>query len=200
MNADTFTAILRDRLFARSAPRAIAIALAAAALIPFAAGLAAAAGPEAPNDARNNVAVSCHCTDAVGQALCDSIRKEILASKTYRDDDNQKQYGLGVHLSCTDAWQGINADLTGHMSAVAITFTIYAPDLPGEVYEDSSVFRVGKDAIGEMTEKIVDAIGQLIKTNKKFFDHEHAAASAPAKPAAPSPSAVPTMHQVTPPP
>lgn len=185
--------MLRRRLLARD----VTLAITAAALIGIASCPAIAAGPETPTEVRTNVAITCHCTDAVGQALCDSIRKEILASKTYRADDNLKQYGLGVHLSCTDAWQGINADLTGHMSAVAIAFTIYAPDLPGEVYEDSSVFRVGKDAIDEMTEKIVDAVGQLVKTNAKIFAHERAAAAASSKPAGPSPSAVPTMHQLS---
>ncbi len=158
--------------------------------------------PLAAADGRINVVVSCQCADEVGQDLCKQIRTEIAASPAYRLQDATKQYGLGVHLACTDAWKGINAQLTGHMSAVAITFTIYSQDLPGEVYEDSSVFRVGKDAVDDMAGKITDAIGQLVKVNTKFFEHERTvtaaapAGSSPGKPTA-RPSAVPTMHELT---
>jgi len=179
----------RNRLIAR----AIAAGVATLAVSVLASGSAIAA-----DDSRINVAVLCQCTDPVGQDLCKAIRADVLASPAYRLQDTAKQYGLGVHLSCTDAWKGINADLTGHMSAVAIAFTIYSQDLPGEVYEDSSVFRVGKDAIAEMSEKITDAIGQLVKANAKFFDHERAAtAASPAKSPTAKPSAVPTMHELT---
>ncbi len=180
-------------MLAERCNRLIARTIAALALLMLASGYSLGA-----DDARINVAVSCQCTDPVGQDLCKSIRNEILVSPSYRLQDATRQYGLGVHLSCTDAWKGINADLTGHMSAVAIAFTIYSQDLPGEVYEDSSVFRVGKDAIDDMSKRITDAIGQLVKANAKFFDHERAvtAASAPKSPTA-IPSAVPTMHELS---
>ncbi len=178
-----------NRLIART----IAAGVASLALLTLASRPALAV-----DDARINVAVSCQCTDPVGQDLCKAIRQDVLASPAYRLQDAPKQYGLGVHLSCTDAWKGINADLTGHMSAVAIAFTIYSQDLPGEVYEDSSVFRVGKDAIDDMSGKITDAIAQLIKANAKFFDHERAvSAASPAKSSTPVPSAVPTMHEMS---
>ncbi|MDO8431642.1 MAG: hypothetical protein Q7S58_04445 [Candidatus Binatus sp.] len=163
------------------------------ALITLLFGSALAAG-----DNRINVVVACQCADEVGQDLCKAIRTEVAASPAYRLQDSTKQYGLGLHLSCTDAWKGINAELTGHMSAVAITFTIYSQDLPGEVYEDSSVFRVGKDAVGDVSGKITEAIGQLVKVNAKFFEHERSVtAAAPAKPPTAKPSAVPTMHELT---
>jgi hypothetical protein len=83
-------------------------------------------------------------------------------------------YGIGVHFWCLDLWNGlpgIDKTLTGTMSAVSVAFTIYAPDqLPGEVYEDSSVFRVGKDAADEMSGRILVAVGQLATANKSAFD------------------------------
>ena len=66
---------------------------------------------------------------------------------------------------------GIDSKLTGTMSAVSVTFTIYADRLPGEVYEDSSVFRVGKTATDEMSQRILTAIGQLSTANKTVFEH-----------------------------
>jgi hypothetical protein len=156
-------------------------------------GSAFAAGP----DTRTNIVVSCQCTDEVGQDLCKAIRTDIAAVPAYRLQDTTKQYGLALHLSCRDALEGIKTDAVGHISAVAIVFTIYSQDLPGEVYEDSSVFRVGKDAVDDMSGKIKDAVGQLIKVNAKFFDHERAAAGAPVAKPTTKPSAVPTMHELS---
>jgi hypothetical protein len=185
--------IVLSRLSIQRTLRATAIIL---PLIILPRGLALAAA-----DNRINVVVSCQCADEVGQDLCKALRADIAAAPEYRlMQDTTKQYGLGVHLACTDMLKGIKEDATGHMSAVGITFTIYSQDLPGEVYEDSSVFRVGKDAVDDMSGKITDAIGQLIKVNTKFFEHERTAATAPAA-AAPrptaKPSAVPTMHELT---
>jgi hypothetical protein len=79
-----------------------------------------------------------------------------------------------VHLWCVDMFTGlpgINSKLTGTMSAVSVAFTIYAERLPGEVYEDSSVFRVGKEATDEMSKRILTALGQLATANKTVFEH-----------------------------
>jgi hypothetical protein len=183
-----------SRLCFRIIPRLMS-SLATIVVSIFICGAALAAG-----GARVNVVVACQCTDEVGQDLCKAIRADIAAAPAYSLQDTTKQYGLAMHLSCTDALKGIKTDAAGHMSAVAIVFTIYSQDLPGEVYEDSSVFRVGKDAVDDMSGKITDAVGQLIKVNAKFFEHERsvagAAPGAPAKPTA-KPSAVPTMHEMT---
>ncbi len=56
------------------------------------------------------------------------------------------------------------------MSAISVAFTIYADNLPGEVYEDSSVFRTGKDAAPEMSRKILAALGQLMSVNSSIFN------------------------------
>jgi hypothetical protein len=70
------------------------------------------------------------------------------------------------------------------MAAVSVAFTIYSDKLPGEIYEDSSVFRVGKDATGEMSRKIIAAIGQLVSANATLFQHLREAELKPS----PSPS------------
>ena len=82
---------------------------------------------------------------------------------------------------------GIDAKLTGTMSAVSVAFTIYADRLPGEVYEDSSVFRVGKEATDEMSQNILTAIGQLAATNKNVFEKIRAT---------PKPAAAPTVKVI----
>ena len=81
---------------------------------------------------------------------------------------------------------GINSKLTGTMSAVSVAFTVYAERLPGEVYEDSSVFRVGKEATDEMSQRILTALGQLATANKAVFEH--------AQP--PKPTAAPTQQVI----
>ena len=62
------------------------------------------------------------------------------------------------------------------MSAVSVSFTIYSDKLPGEVFEDSSVFRVGKDKVPEMSDQIVVALGQLVSANTSFFETMRAGA------------------------
>ena len=132
---------------------------------------ARAAGPEA--DAKLSVLVDCHCSDPVGGDFCGALKDKIKDSSAYRLVDHTDAYGIGVHLWCVDMFTGlpgIDAKLTGTMSAVSVAFTIYADRLPGEVYEDSSVFRVGKEAAGEMSDRILTAVGQLATANKAVFD------------------------------
>ena len=90
---------------------------------------------------------------------------------------------MGVHFACVDMWKGIQDKLSGRMSAVSVSFTIYSDKLPGEILEDSSVFRVGKDAVPEMSQEIVTALGQLVDANASFFENMRAGAQ-PASPAA----------------
>jgi hypothetical protein len=152
-------------------------------LLPF-------AGNAASDDSKINVNVDCHCPDPVGQKFCGGFKDAVQASPGYSLSDNTKGYGMGVHFSCVDLWQGINQQLAGHMSLVSVAFTIYSDALPGEVYEDSSVFRVGEDAIPEMSRKILAALGQLVSVNGSFFDRMRAAAKASPK-AQTTPSAAP---------
>jgi len=126
------------------------------------------------------VNVDCHCPDAVGGKFCSGFKNAVAASPGYALVDNTKGYGMGVHFSCVDLWQGINGQLAGHMSLVSVAFTIYSDALPGEVYEDSSVFRVGEQAIGEMSRQILGALGQLVNVNSSFFDRMRAGKGAPA--------------------
>lgn len=137
----------------------------------------------AGNDARLSVLVDCHCSDAVGGDFCAALKDKVKDSTAYRLVDHADAYGIGVHLWCVDLFTGIKgaaAKLTGTMSAVSVAFTIYSDRLPGEVYEDSSVFRVGKDATDEMADKILAAVGQLATANKAVFEHMRN----PPKPAA----------------
>ena len=141
-------------------------------------------------DGRTNIDVECHCADKSGQKFCADFKDKIRNSAGYRlADGSAKGYGIAVHFSCVDLWQGIDNQLAGSMSAVSVAFTIYAENLPGEVYEDSSVFRVGKDAGDEMSQKIVAALGQLVTMNSTFFERERMAAQKPA--AAPTPFVYP---------
>jgi hypothetical protein len=137
----------------------------------------------AGNDNRLSVLVDCHCSDAVGGGFCSALKDKVKDSTTYRLVDHADAYGIGVHLWCVDLFTGIPGvatKLTGTMSAVSVAFTIYSDRLPGEVYEDSSVFRVGKDAADEMSDKILAAVGQLATANKAVFEHMRM----PPKPAA----------------
>lgn len=118
-----------------------------------------------------DLAVECHCTDSVGERLCSDFKNDVTASPGYQLSEGTKGYGIGVHLSCVDLWGGLENGLAGRMSAVSVAFTIYSDKLPGEIYEDSSVFRVGKDATGEMSRKIISAIGQLVTANGTLFQH-----------------------------
>lgn len=149
------------------------------------AGVSPTNGGAQAADARINVNVACRCADAVGQNFCSAFKDKIHKSVGYQLTDNTSGYGMGVHFACVDMWNGIDNKLSGRMSAVSVAFTIYSDKLPGEIFEDSSVFRVGKDAVPEMSEKIVTALGQLVSANSSFFESMRAAAQAPSP--APSP-------------
>lgn len=166
---------------------AASIGMLALALVIFPAD-ARAAGPEA--DAKLSVLVDCHCSDPVGGDFCGALKDKIKDSSAYRLVDHTDAYGIGVHLWCVDLFTGlpgIDSKLTGTMSAVSVTFTIYADRLPGEVYEDSSVFRVGKEAADEMSERILTAVGQLATANKTVFEKIRAT---------PKPAAAPTVKVI----
>jgi hypothetical protein len=146
-------------------------------LIPIAEGTSADTG-------KFNLAVECRCTDIVGKQFCAEVKDKIAASPDYQLSNGNSGYGIGLHFSCIDLWVGLENGLVGRMSAVSVAFTIYSDKLPGEVYEDSSVFRVGKDATAEMSRKIIDAVGQLKTANKTLFQHLREAEQSPS----PSPS------------
>jgi hypothetical protein len=146
-------------------------------LIPIAEGTSA--------DTRKfDLAVECRCADSVGKQLCTDFKDKVAASPSYRLSDGNTGYGIGLHFQCVDLWSGLENGLAGRMSAVSVAFTIYSDKLPGEVYEDSSVFRVGKDATAEMSRKLIAAIGQLITANETLFRHLREAGQNPS----PSPS------------
>ena len=142
-----------------------------------------------------NVDVVCHCTDPVGQNFCATFKQKIDKSVGYELADDTSGYGMGVHLSCVDMWTGIDNKLAGRMSAVSVTFTIYSDKLPGEVFEDASVFRVGKDKVPDMSEQVLLALGQLISANSSFFESMRTTAasggSAPVQ-STPAPASTPT--------
>lgn len=147
-------------------------------------------GRAAGNDNRLSIFVDCHCSDPVGGDFCSDVKDKVKDSVAYRLVDHTDAYGIGVHLWCVDLFTGlpgVDSKLTGTMSAVSVAFTIYADKLPGEVYEDSSVFRVGKEATGEMSQRIVTAIGQLATANKTVFEHIRAT---------PKPMATPTQQVI----
>jgi hypothetical protein len=157
---------------------AASIALLALVLLIFPAQSRAAG-----NDNRLSVFVDCHCSDPVGENFCSDFKGKVRDSAGYRLVDHADAYGIGVHLWCVDLFAGLpgaNSKLAGTMSAVSIAFTIYSDRLPGEVYEDSSVFRVGKDAADEMSQRILAAVGQLAAANKAVFENIRA----PQKPVA----------------
>ena len=141
-------------------------------------GVAAAA-----DQGRVNVYVDCRCPDQVGQAFCNGFKQQVHDSAGYILANNTNGYGMGVHLACVDLWQGIENQLAGTMTAISLTFTIYSDKLPGEVYEDSSVFRVGKDATGEISRKVMAALGQLVGMNASLFERMRENAQKPTPPA-----------------
>lgn len=150
---------------------------------------AAGAAGSAP-DSKLSVFVDCHCSDPVGTDFCSALKDKVGDSTAYRLVDHTDAYGIGVHLWCVDMFTGlpgVESKLTGTMSAVSVAFTIYSDRLPGEVYEDSSVFRVGKDAADEMSQRIIAAVGQLANTNKAVFEHIRAT---------PKPAATPTQQVI----
>ena len=171
-----------------------------AAIIFATAALALAAAASAPGTCRAddaagkvNVDVVCHCPDPVGQNFCATFKQRIDKSVGYELADDTSGYGMGVHLSCVDMWTGIDNKLAGRMSAVSVTFTIYSDKLPGEVFEDASVFRVGKDKVPDMSQQVMLALGQLISANSSFFESMRAsAASGAAAPAQSAPTSAPT--------
>jgi hypothetical protein len=135
--------------------------------------LAVPANGNAGSD-RLSIFADCHCSDPVGQNFCSDFKTKVQDSTAYRLVEKPDAYGIGVHFWCVDLFDGlpgIDKKLTGTMSAVSVTFTIYADRLPGEVYEDSSVFRVGKDAADQMSDSVVTAVGQLSTANKSVFEH-----------------------------
>jgi len=147
-------------------------------------------GRAAGNDNRLSVFVDCHCSDPVGGDFCSDVKDKVKDSVAYRLVDHADAYGIGVHLWCVDLFTGlpgVASKLTGTMSAVSVAFTIYSNQLPGEVYEDSSVFRVGKDATAEMSQRILSALDQLATADKTVFEHLRAT---------PKPVATPTQQVI----
>jgi hypothetical protein len=125
----------------------------------------------ASEDSRIAVDVECQCPDPVGARFCLAFKNKVAQSPGYRlVSGSSSGYGIGVHFSSVDLWQGINAGMDGKISAVSVAFTIFAEKLPGEIYADSSVFRVGKDKIPEMTSKVIAALGQIVNLNGSLFD------------------------------
>jgi hypothetical protein len=149
-----------------------------------------AGGIGAGNDNRLSVFADCHCSDPVGLAFCSDFKTKVQASTAYRLVEKPDAYGIGVHFWCVDLFDGlpgVDKKLVGTMSAVSVAFTIYADRLPGEVYEDSSVFRVGKGATDEMSQKVLAAVGQLATVNKSVFENIRAT---------PKPSPTPTPLEI----
>jgi hypothetical protein len=138
----------------------------------------AAGGPE-----RTNVYVECHCDDPVGRKFCGTFENAVSGSDEYTlASSSSTGYGIGVHFACVDMFKGINDPMAGHMSAVAVAFTIYSERLPGEVFADTSVFRVGQNAGNEMADKILDAVGQIAKLNANVLSKMAPAAAAKSSP------------------
>jgi hypothetical protein len=135
----------------------------------MASGFIPATQAAAADNGRIDVYVDCHTPDPIGIGLCSTFKEKIRQSVGYSLVDNTSTYGIGVHLSSVDVWAGIEGQLAGHMSAVSVVFTIFANKLPGEVYLDSSVSRVGKGAIPEMSEQMVSAVGQQVDANSDLF-------------------------------
>jgi hypothetical protein len=163
-----------------------AVSFAVALVAASSARAIAAGGPE-----RTNVYVECHCDDPVGEKFCGTFQNAVSGSDEYTlASSSTSGYGIGVHFACVDMFKGINDPMAGHMSAVAVAFTIYSEKLPGEVFADTSVFRVGQDAGDKMSDKILDAVGQIAKLNASVLSKmaPQAKESPAAKPKAqPSP-------------
>jgi hypothetical protein len=161
-------------------PIAIAAIAASVTAMPLASARAAA------GTSRINVSVDCRCADAVGQKFCSAFKQKLRESTNYRLVDSPVGVGMGVHLSSVDMWQGINGQLLGRMSAMSVAFTIYADKLPGEIYEDSSVFRVGIDAVNVMTIKILAGLDQLVTINAISISELRAGSSPKVAPLPPA--------------
>jgi hypothetical protein len=124
-----------------------------------------------------NVDVECRCADPVGQRFCADFKQQLRKSAAYRLVDTTSGYGIAVHFSCVDMWKSIVERLSGHMSAVAVTFTVYADTLPGELFADDSIVRVGADSVGEASRQMVSALGQIVTANSATLDRLSAASS-----------------------
>lgn len=149
-----------------------------------------ALGRTAGTPTRTNVYVDCHCEDAVGQKFCSTFKDDVDHSDDYRLVANTSGgYGVGVHFASVDLFKGINDPLAGHMSAVSVAFTIFSDRLPGEIFADTTVFRVGQDASGQMSDKILDAVGQIVKLNASVFTNMAASPSPPVVKPTASPKA-----------
>jgi hypothetical protein len=161
------TAYICQPALALRKPRLIYAALAIAILL----AASHAFEVRASEDSRIAVDVECQCPDPVGARFCIAFKHKVDLSPGYRlVSGSSSSYGIGVHFASVDLWQGINAGMDGKISAVSVAFTIFAEKLPGEIYADSSVFRVGKDKIPEMTTKIIAALGQIVNLNGSLFD------------------------------
>jgi hypothetical protein len=162
---------------------AVSIALIAVALLISPAFSRAAGGG---TDTKLAVFVDCHCTDPVGDDFCGAFKDKVKDSTAYKLVDRTDTYGIAVHLWCIDLFSkipGVDSKLNGTMSAVSVAFTLYAADrLPGEVYEDSSVFRVGRDATDDMAQSLLTAVGQIVNANKTVFEKIRAAEKPAATP------------------
>ena len=156
------------------------------------AALSPAYGVAEGASAKININVGCRCTDPVGENFCRTFKEKIAKSIGYQLSDNTGGYGMGVHFACEDMWTGIDNKLKGRMSAVSVTFTIYSDKLPGEVFEDSSVFRVGKGKVSEMSEQIVTALGQFVGANSTFFESMRTGTLASPPEASSEPSSEPS--------
>ena len=159
------------------------IACALALLV--ASGLGLATQAAADDSGRTDVYVDCHTPDGIGADLCATLKDKIRQSSGYSLVDNTSTYGIGVHLSSVDVWSGIEGQLSGHLSAVAVVFTIFANKLPGEIYLDSSVSRVGKSAVPEMTTQMLSAVGQQVNANSDLFTKMRAKSEKSLAPATP---------------
>jgi hypothetical protein len=151
---------------------ACAFALAASA------GIVSNAG--ADENGRTDVYVDCHTADQIGSDLCANLKDKVRSSEGYTLAANTDNYGIGVHLSSVDLFSDIEGKLSGDMSAVAVVFTIYANKLPGEMYLDSSVLRVGKGAIDDMSSQMLSAIGQQVNANTDLFNKMRTAEPSPS--------------------
>jgi hypothetical protein len=152
----------------------------------FATGMGMAAKAGAEDSGRTGVYVDCHTADQIGLDLCATLKDKIRQSAGYALAYNTDNYGIGVHLSSVDLFAGIAGKLSGDMSAVAVVFTIYASQLPGEIYLDSSVLRVGKGAIGDMSSQMLSAIGQQVNANSELFTKMRTTAQPSPKALAPA--------------
>jgi hypothetical protein len=140
----------------------------------------------ADDSSRTDVYVDCHTADQIGEDLCATLKDKIRRSEAYTLAYNTETYGVGIHLSSIDVFAGIAGKLSGDMSAVSVVFTIFANQLPGEIYLDSSVLRVGKGAIDDMSSQMLTAVGQQVNANSDLFNKMRTTAQPSPKALAPA--------------